>query len=210
MTGASTGQTTPRPHEATDQATAGARHEAPAGTADDASDLGDASAPSRGGTPPSSEDVRWLDPSEQQAWRNWISGTTVLFRALERELTQGFDITLDDYALLVLLSESDRRAARMSALADEAIVPRPQVTYRISRLEKRGYVERRPCPDDARGTEAHLTDDGFRLLEAAARLHVTNVREMFLDHLGDDEFALLGEAMGRVHAIIARSEARRA
>ena len=159
---------------------------------------------------PGHDEVRWLSDAEQASWRNWISGSTVLFNALERELQQGFDITMDDYALLVLLSESDRRSARMSQLADEAIVPRPQVTYRVARLEKRGYVERRPCLEDARGTEAHLTDEGFELLEAAARRHVTNVRELFLDHLTEDEFAVLGEAMGRVHAAIAEGEARRA
>ena len=76
---------------------------------------------------------------------------------------------MDDYALLVLLSESDGHSARMSELADDAIVPRPQVTYRISRLEKRGH-RRAPAraSRDARGTEAHLTDEGFALLERAA------------------------------------------
>ena len=156
------------------------------------------------------QQVRWLSESEQVAWRNWISGTTVLFRALERELVQHFDITMDDYALLVLLSESEDRSARMSELADDAIVPRPQVTYRISRLEKRGVVERRPCASDARGTEAHLTDEGLQLLERAARHHVTNVRELFLDHLEGDEFCTLGDAMGRVHRRLAARDARRA
>lgn len=156
------------------------------------------------------QDVRWLTADEQEAWRNWISGTTVLTRALERELQQGFDITLDDYALLVLLSESPGRAARMSTLADLAIVTRPQVTYRIQRLERQGHVERRPCEQDARGTEAHLTDAGFALLEDAARWHVTNVRELFLDHLADEEFAVIGEAMGRVFEAIAGGDARRA
>lgn len=156
------------------------------------------------------QDVRWLSDAEQAAWRNWISGTTVLFRALERELVQHFDITMDDYALLVLLSDQQDNAARMSELADDAIVPRPQVTYRISRLEKRGIVERRPCPSDARGTEAHLTDEGFALLERAAAHHVTNVRELFLDHLSGEEFCTLGEAMGRVHLELTEAEARRA
>lgn len=165
----------------------------------------------RGGTGgPADEHVRWLTPTEQASWRNWVSGSTVLWRSLERELQQAVDITMDDYALMVLLSEADGRAMRMSALADEAIVPRPQVTYRVSRLEKRGLVERRPCDADARGTEAHLTDEGFALLERAARRHVTNVRELFLDHLTDDEFATLGEAMGRVHEAIADGDARRA
>lgn len=156
------------------------------------------------------QQVRWLSDAEQVAWRNWISGTTVLFRALERELVRNFDITMDDYALLVLLSESDDHCARMSELADDAIVPRPQVTYRVSRLEKRGIVERRPCEVDARGTEAHLTDEGFALLEQAARHHVTNVRELFLDHLSGEEFCTLGDAMGRVHRHLAARDARRA
>lgn len=156
------------------------------------------------------EQVRWLSDAEQAAWRNWISGTTVLFRALERELVQHYDMTMDDYALLVLLSESEDRSARMSELADDAIVPRPQVTYRISRLEKRGIVQRRPCAVDARGTEAYLTDAGLALLERAARHHVTNVRELFLDHLTGEQFCTLGEAMGRVHGHLAAREARRA
>ncbi len=156
------------------------------------------------------QQVRWLSDAEQVAWRNWISGTTVLFRTLERELVQHFDITMDDYALLVLLSESEDRSARMSVLADDAIVPRPQVTYRVSRLEKRGIVERRPCASDARGTEAHLTDEGFALLEQAARHHVTNVRDLFLDHLTGDEFCTLGDAMGRVHRHLAARDAKRA
>jgi DNA-binding MarR family transcriptional regulator len=154
--------------------------------------------------------VRWLTAAEQVAWRNWISGTTVLFRALERELVANFDITMDDYALLVLLSESKDRCARMSALSDDAIVPRPQVTYRVSRLEKRGLVKRRPCTTDARGTEAHLTDAGMGLLEEAAAHHVTNVRELFLDHISGEEFCTLGEAMGRVHDRITERAARRA
>lgn len=162
------------------------------------------------GTEATQDDVRWLSEPEQVAWRNWISGSTVLTRALERELVQHFDITMDDYALLVLLSENEARSARMSELADDAIVPRPQVTYRISRLEKRGMVERRPCSSDARGTEAHLTDAGFALLEEAARHHVRNVREMFLDHITDEEFCTLGDAMGRVHNELASREARRA
>ncbi len=156
------------------------------------------------------DDVRWLTSDEQGAWRNWISGSTVLFRALGRELLTEFDINLDDYAIMVLLSESPGRAARMSTLADDAIVPRPQLTYRVGRLEKAGLVTRRPCESDARGTEAHLTDAGMALLERAARHHVTNVRELFLDHLTDEQFEVLGEAMGIVHAALSERDARRA
>lgn len=146
------------------------------------------------------DDVRWLDDDEQRSWRGFISGVQTLIRAFERDLLAGHGLTLDDYALLVLLSESPGRRLRMMQLADAAIVPRPQVTYRVKRLEERGAVERLPCPDDARGTLAHLTDDGFALLHDAARTHVTNVREDFLDLLDPEEFETIGLALGRVHA----------
>lgn len=148
-------------------------------------------------------DVRWLDDDEQEAWRGYVSGATLLHDELERALLSCHGLSMDDYAILVLLSESPGRALRMRDIADAALVPRPQVTYRITRLEKRGIVERRPAPDDARGREAHLTDEGFALLEAAARTHVTNVRELLLDVLSPDEFAIIGSAMARVHASIA-------
>lgn len=147
--------------------------------------------------------VRWLDEEEQTAWRQVISGWTVLMRELERRLIDRFDLSMDDYAILVLLSDQPERQLRMSELASNAILPRPQVTYRINRLEKRGIVRRVPCADDRRGTNAELTDEGFALLEDAAREHVTNVRELFLDHLTREQFLAMGEAMGQVFAVLA-------
>ena len=151
----------------------------------------------------------WLDDAQQHHWRAYLRGT----RLLERALVEGLaphKVQLTEYELLSMLSESPGQRTRMSALADDIVQSRSRVTHTASRLEKRGMVERRPCSSDARGTEAHLTDAGFALLEQAARHHVTNVREMFLDHISDEEFCTLGDAMGRVHGHLAAREARRA
>lgn len=145
------------------------------------------------------DDVHWLDDDEQRAWRSLISGMTALERRLERELAEHFDITMDDYAILVILSESPDRRVRMKQLSARALIPKPQVTYRIGRLEDRGIVARRPCEDDARGMWAVLTDQGFALLEAAAAHHVTNVRELVLDQMSRERFLAVGEAMQAVY-----------
>lgn len=147
--------------------------------------------------------VRWLDESEQTSWRNYISATTLLLRELEQRLLAAHDLSMDDYAILVLLSEAPGRARRMSEIAADGIIARPHVTYRIARLEDRGIVERRPSRDDARGVEAHLTDGGFALLQVAARDHVTAVRERLLDPLTRDEFGALGAIMGKVFCNLA-------
>lgn len=145
------------------------------------------------------DDVRWLDDAEQQAWRSLISGMTALERRLERELTEHFDISMDDYAILVILSETPDRRVRMKQLSAQALIPKPQVTYRIGRLEERGIVERVPCEDDARGMWAALTDDGLALLERAAAHHVTNVRELVLDQMSRERFLEVGEALQSVY-----------
>jgi DNA-binding MarR family transcriptional regulator len=153
------------------------------------------------------DDVRWLDDGEQQAWRSLISGMTALERRLERELTDHFDISMDDYAILVLLSESPDRRVRMSQLSASALIPKPQVTYRIGRLEQRGLVTRQPCSDDARGMWAVLTDEGLTLLEGAAAHHVRNVRELVLDQMSREEFLAVGRAMRAVYRASSGDEA---
>ena len=155
---------------------------------------------------PTTAEPHWLDEHEQHAWRQFISGTTVVFRELERRLQAAHDLSLDDYAILVLLSESPGRSRRMSQLADDSIIARPHVTYRITRLEKRGIVERRPTPGDARGVEAHLTDDGFGLLERAARDHVRAVRELVVDPLSREQFLALGDAVGAMFSALTGEE----
>lgn len=157
--------------------------------------------------------VRWLDDDEQVSWRRYVSGTTLLLRQLEQRLQAAHELSMDDYAILVLLSESPGRSLRMSRIAEAGIIARPQVTYRITRLEKAGVVERRPCDGDARGVEAHLTAHGLAVLEAAARDHVTSVRELLLDPLTPEQFHQLGEVMGVVFTALRgedRDEARRA
>ncbi|MBW3619822.1 MAG: MarR family transcriptional regulator [Actinobacteria bacterium] len=148
-----------------------------------------------------------MDDAEQQAWRSLISGMTALERRLERELSERFDITMDDYAILVLLSEASDRRVRMSQVSSRALIPKPQVTYRIGRLEQRGIVERVPCEDDARGMWAVLTDDGFALLREAAELHVRNVRELVLDQMSREQFLDLGRSMQAVYRASAGDEA---
>lgn len=153
------------------------------------------------------DEVRWLDGAEQQAWRSLISGMTALERRLERELVEHFDISMDDYAILVILSEAPDHRVRMSRLSSDALIPKPQVTYRIGRLERRGTVARVPCEDDARGMWATLTEEGYDLLEGAAAHHVRNVRELVLDQMTREEFLAVGRAMQAVYRASSGDEA---
>lgn len=141
---------------------------------------------------------RWLTEPEQRAWRAYLEATYLLFDALDRQLSQDAGIPHAYYEILVRLSEEPNRAMRMGELADRTRSSRSRLSHAVARLEERGWVERVDCATDKRGQLAHLTDDGFAALAAAAPGHVEAVREHLVDRLSPDEIDYLrriGEAV---------------
>lgn len=139
-----------------------------------------------------------------RAWRSYLAMRRRLDRGLDRQLMQGSGLSIADYQLLVPLSESPGRALRARDLAREVDWERSRLSHQLRRMERRGLVERRECPTDARGTIIALTAAGAALIEAAAPAHVAWVREHFIDLLDEGELAGLAEIAERV---VARLEA---
>ncbi|MEM8902352.1 MAG: MarR family transcriptional regulator [Actinomycetota bacterium] len=144
--------------------------------------------------------TRWLDADEQRSWRRFLEAKQRLTDRLDRELRSAHDIGLDDYEVLVHLSESDDGRLRMSELADALLHSRSRLTYRIDRLVRSGLVRRERCPDDKRGTFAVLAEAGAALLVEAAPTHVEGVRTHLVDAMDATEFARLGDVMERIAA----------
>ena len=61
----------------------------------------------------------------------------------------------------------------------------------MQRLEGRGLIERFPCPEDRRATNARLTDAGWDAVVAAAPGHVDTVRTHVLDPLSRSQLTQL-------------------
>src|SRR5882724_2259043 len=124
-----------------------------------------------------------LDDEEQLCWRTFIESSWALHTRLEEELRAATGISMNDYQVMVVLSEAPERRLRMGELAGRLVFSPSRVTYQISSMVKRGLVRKQSCPEDGRGQEAVLTDDGLAALEAAAPLHLITVREAFIDRL---------------------------
>lgn len=125
----------------------------------------------------------WLDPAEQATWRRLLTVESRLRDRLDRELESSHGISLGDYDVLVHLSEAPQRCLRMSELADRLLLSRSGLTRRLDGLVREGWVARKACPEDRRGSLAELTDAGLRVLEAAAVTHVRGVRRYLVDAL---------------------------
>jgi len=146
---------------------------------------------------------RWLDPGEMRAWRAFIDGSQRLLEVLNRELSDAHGLSLADYRILVLLSEAESQAMRMSDLADGIVASRSRLTHQIRRLEAAGIVTRQECVDDKRGVLAILTAEGRRRLEAAAPTHLEGVRKHLIDQLGSAERHTITEVFERADAALA-------
>jgi DNA-binding MarR family transcriptional regulator len=73
------------------------------------------------------------------------------------------------------------------------------MTARIDRLQKAGWVERRPNPADGRGTLVALTDAGRALIDEAVVAHIDNQRAL-LAALSEAEQVQLSKLLGKLLA----------
>lgn len=136
---------------------------------------------------------RWLTDREQRVWRAYLAATGTVADELERELQRDAKMPHAYYEILVRLSEAPERTLRMSELAERSRSSRSRLSHAIARMEQAGWVCRRGCPSDKRGSFAVLTDAGFETLAAAAPGHVDAVRETLFDALTPEQVDQLGD-----------------
>lgn len=123
--------------------------------------------------------TRWLDEEEQYAWRNLLRGQATVQEAVNHDGVEDFGLALQEFEVLMRLSEQPEHQSRMSALATGLVYSRSRLTHTVARLEKAGYVQRFQCPHDRRGIFCRITDEGLVKLEEAAPLHIQSLRQHF-------------------------------
>ncbi len=143
---------------------------------------------------------RWLTAEERRAWLALVSINTLLPAALDTHLHGAGRLSFFDYNVLAMLSEAEGRVLPMSELAARTSASLSRLSHVVTKLQNRGWVERRPHPGDARVTTAHLTDEGLATIVQLAPEHVEAVRSLFLDALSEAEVAELARIGGKVVA----------
>ena len=131
----------------------------------------------------SDDEPRWLDEDEREVWLALVGVMIRVPAELDRQLQRDSDMSHFEYQVLAGLSDAAERTLRMSDLAGFTEGSLPRLSQVVGRLERRGWVARRPDPTDGRYTLATLTDDGFAELERAAPGHVEAVRRLVFDPL---------------------------
>jgi DNA-binding MarR family transcriptional regulator len=142
-------------------------------------------------------ETRWLTRDELAAWVRLTALLELLPGVLDSQLRRDAELTAFEYYVVAMLSEAPERTLRMTALAAQTNSTLPRLSHVVRRLEDRGLVERFPCPEDGRATNARLTAAGWQKVREAAPRHVANVREHVIDALTSDQ----------IHQVIAIGDA---
>src|SRR4029079_15048421 len=135
----------------------------------------------------------WLDDAQLAAWVKLVAVVELLPGVLDTQLRRDAGLTHFEYFVLAMLSEAPERTLRMTSLAQRTNATLPRLSHVVRRLEERGLVERFPCPDDGRATNARLTAPGRRKVQQTAPGHVAHVRRNVLDALTPEQIQQLTE-----------------
>lgn len=137
---------------------------------------------------------------ESRAWLGLIKLVELLPHTLDAQLQRDSHLTHFEFTALSNLYTAPDATLRMTELAASASATLPRLSHVCTRLEKRGLVERIPCPDDRRATNIRLTGAGRRHFIRAIPQHIELVRRLVIDALTEPELealANISETIGR-------------
>jgi DNA-binding MarR family transcriptional regulator len=149
---------------------------------------------------------QWLDDEQQETWRAWLEVNTQMFARMSRELQVNSGLSLQDYDVLVALTDVPDGSVRMRDLGVKLQWEKSRLSKHLTRMTARGLVARRECHDDRRGAFVELTDEGLAAIRAAAPDHAAVVKEVFFDGLSREQVRDLGKVCATVLERLAAAE----
>jgi len=135
----------------------------------------------------------WLSPEERSAWLAFVLATSAVMDTLDRQLQKEAGIARSHFSILNVVVMAPGNAARMSEVAAALRFSPSRLSHAVGRLERDGWVERRPDPDDGRGQLVVLTEEGQRRIHEVAPVHLAEVRARVFDHLTPEQVVQLRE-----------------
>lgn len=108
----------------------------------------------------------WPAPEANAAFMSVIRA----YHFLQKHMTQTLEpcgLSVIDYGTLVTLALATDGRMSLTTLAKAVMVAPTRLTYIVDRLERSGYVERRPNERDRRSIVARITSEGRRLVATA-------------------------------------------
>lgn len=118
------------------------------------------------------------DEETSAALRLWVilnRAVSSVEEVLEQQV-EGHGLSFTEFAVLEVLLH--KGALPIGEVGEQVLLTSGSMTYVIDKLEERGLLRRRPCPEDRRVLYVELSDDGRSIIEHAFEEHAELLREL--------------------------------
>ena len=159
--------------------------------------------------PPSTTLEALLDTAGSDAdFRKLIYGIftmTVNFDRIRERMATALALSGIQYHILMVIAElSPDHGVTVSTIADRLHTSGAYVTMESKKLMRRGFLDKRPNPDDGRSVLLHLTTEGRDAIDSFT-LHLQNINDELFDGMGPETFARFQEIVEHMTRTSARA-----
>ncbi|MEL7485054.1 MAG: MarR family transcriptional regulator [Planctomycetota bacterium] len=134
-----------------------------------------------------------FDLPEEEAYLNVIR-TAALFTCEFNRLFKAHGLGESGYNVLRILRAAGDEGRTWTAIHDDLVVPAPDVTRLVGRLERDGLVTRKRSTDDRRVIRVFVTPKGTKLVDSLDG-PIRDLHKTILGHLTADQLQELSRAL---------------
>ena len=135
-----------------------------------------------------------------QFFADLVRCETRLYNALNDHLRERHGIVTSQFEFLRYLR--DHPGARVADAAAEFAAGIGAISKSADRLEKQGWVARRPNPSDRRSSLLALTDDGLHLTDAAEATFTERTEELIAGTLTGHQLTAAAQALSQLRSAL--------
>ena len=133
-----------------------------------------------------------------RAWARLVRAQQSALGGVEADLKAAGFPPLVWYDVLLELDRAAEGSLRHKDIERGMLLQRYHVTRIVERMEREGLVRRLPCPDDARGALAEITQKGRDLRQRMWPVYAAAIERHFGRHFTQQELSQLGVLLGRL------------
>ncbi len=133
-----------------------------------------------------------------RVWARLLRAQHAAQSQVEKALKDAGFPPLSWYDVLLELERGDQAGQRPFELERHLLLPQYGLSRLLDRIEAAGYLERRPCADDARGQVVVITRAGRQLRRKIWPTYSAALKTAVSDRLSGKEQETLGMLLGKL------------
>ena len=138
-----------------------------------------------------------LTEQEMKIWLMYKETFKAIFGRITKENYDKTGVSDGDYMVLDLLTSSQAGGLRQQELADGMGWSKSRLSHHLTRMEKRGLIEKRPL-DKGNAIQVVITPKGTSAFDAVRPISANGIKRYFIDMLTEQDMEWIAGLASRV------------